>query len=448
MFIKNVSASKQRLRKLLTEEPEGKKGNLLPVIKEMMKRRKRILLTAKKYRTPFYLLDDVQLQGAIQNFSESFRRYLPDCNPYYAVKANHHPHILKTVAEHGYGLDVSSGRELQLALDQKAKHILFSGPGKTREELALAVRHRDRVTINIDSFSELAKLGSLTTQKKKTVRAGVRIYSKAHGSWSKFGIPLSELKRFWLEAKKYRHIDLQGIHFHLSWNRDATKYVQVLSELGTYLGREFNPDMLRSIRFVDFGGGFYPDRTEGFYPWTAHSPGMLPTGAIIRLANAYFGAETKFSDQYYLSTSETLDHFARDIAKAIKEHIRPLLPHCVYYTEPGRIICTKAMHIVLRVADAKSPEAVITDGGVNIAGWEYGEHFYYPLLNLTHPSQKEIPCTLYGSLCTPHDIWGYHCYAKNLMEGDVILVPNQGAYRYSLAQNFIKPIPETYILRK
>ena len=448
MFIRNLPASTHRILELLRTEPKAVRGNLLPVIKRMMKKRKRILQLAEKHRTPFYLVDEAQLEESIRGFSASFRRYLPDCSPFYAVKANQHPYILQSVVRHGYGLDVSSGRELQIALEQKAKSILFSGPGKTQEELKLALRHCNRVTINIDSFSELAKLGALAEQRRKTVRAGVRIYSKAHTSWNKFGIPLPELKRFWSMAKKYKHIDLQGIHFHLSWNRDATKYVHVLSELGAYLRQEFDPDTLRSIRFIDFGGGFYPDRTEGYYPWTVHYPGMLPTGAIVRLANIYFGTETKFSDRYHISTSDTLDHFARDIGKAIKEHIRPLLPDCVYYTEPGRIICTKAMHIVLQVADAKSPDAVITDGGVNIAGWEYGEHFYNPLLNLTHPSQKEIPCTLYGSLCTPHDIWGYYCYASALEEEDVILVPNQGAYRYSLAQNFIKSIPETYILRR
>jgi diaminopimelate decarboxylase len=100
--------------------------------------------------------------------------------------------------------------------------------------------------------------------------------------------------------------------------------------------------------------------------------------------------------------------------------------------------------MVVRVLDRKRKNMAITDGGNNALGWDYGEQFYYPIINLTHFSQKEIPFTLYGSLCTPRDVWGYYLFTRKVKEGDVMVIPNQGAYRLSLAQNFIKPIPKVY----
>jgi diaminopimelate decarboxylase len=45
-----------------------------------------------------------------------------------------------------------------------------------------------------------------------------------------------------------------------------------------------------------------------------------------------------------------------------------------------------------------------------------------------------------GSLCTPHDVWGYSYFGEDIKTGDILLIPSQGAYTYSLHQNFIKPM--------
>ena len=56
---------------------------------------------------------------------------------------------------------------------------------------------------------------------------------------------------------------------------------------------------------------------------------------------------------------------------------------------------------------------------------------------------RERQCLVAGSLCTPHNIWGYGCFGDDIQVGDVMLVPNQGAYTYSLRQEFIKPLPKS-----
>ena len=71
---------------------------------------------------------------------------------------------------------------------------------------------------------------------------------------------------------------------------------------------------------------------------------------------------------------------------------------------------------------------------------------YFPVMNLSRPSVDEHACYVLGSLCTPHDVWGYAYHGSDIRPGDALLVPTQGAYTYSLRQQFIKPLPRTVLL--
>lgn len=441
MLIQDFTAATKRLTKLARTTTSFVSGNLLSVIRAIKTKRKRILEIASRIDTPYYLFDMEGLEQSIQEFQHAFQSHIPNCQSFYAVKSNHYDGILRSVVRHGFGLDVSSGRELSIALKHRPAQILFSGPGKTEKELLLALAHTNRVIVNIDSFGELDRLGALSKKTRKTIRCGIRVHAASQGRWAKFGIPLNKLHDFWSTAQQYPNIQLEGVQFHTSWNKDASKYVAVIRELSTLLRHSFSTAELQSIRFIDIGGGYYPDRVEGVYPWTALRPGMNPLGAILKMTNDYYGEETSFSHPYSITTSLSPERFAQAIAKAIRQYLHPLIPKATYFVEPGRAICTKAMHVVVHVIDCKSPTTIIVDGGTNIAGWECGESFYHPILNLTRPSNRERICTVYGPLCTPHDLWGYRCYCSSLKEGDVLIIPYQGAYRYSLAQNFIKPIP-------
>ena len=149
--------------------------------------------------------------------------------------------------------------------------------------------------------------------------------------------------------------------------------------------------------------------------------------------------------QYRFEATKTLETYADGIAGAIKKHLNPYL-NCDIYVEPGRILSTYAMHILLTVNDVKAPNKVIADGGINMVGWEKYEIDYCPVINLTHPALKEMVGTVYGSLCTPDDLWGYRVFAKTIKEGDLLLLPHQGAYTFAYKQEFIKPLPKVVIL--
>jgi diaminopimelate decarboxylase len=84
---------------------------------------------------------------------------------------------------------------------------------------------------------------------------------------------------------------------------------------------------------------------------------------------------------------------------------------------------------------------VIVDGGIHMVGWERYLQIYHPVVNLTHPAETELAVRLGGSLCDCEDVLGRYCYAERMEEGDLLLIPYQGAYSYTTAQNFIRDIP-------
>ncbi len=429
-IIKNV-------KRVLDDKISYKEGSLFHVIEDILKKSGPIKNLADKNKTPFYIFDQQALDDSVESFLQAFQKEIPSFKAYYALKINHHPLVVQRAVQKGMGLDVASSREIDIAIKAGCKDIIYFSPGKTDDDLLYALKYSEIITIQMDSLNELKKLGNLTNSNKKSIKAGVRIHTDKHGDWKKYGIHISELKSFFKKAEKYPFIELQGIHFHMSRNKDAGFYDDTIKELGEYLKDNFNSKELKKIKYINFGGGFEVHDSEGYYPQDT------PQGNIIQTANAYNGIKTTPDVPYYIREAVVLEQYAKKIGQAIRKYMEPILD-VSYYSEPGRIIANNAMHIALSVVDVKNKDNVILDGGVNMVGWQRFECEYFPLINLSSPSKKEIKCKMWGSLCTTWDIWGYYCYTNKIKEGDIIIVPNQGALTYSLAQNFIQSIPSVY----
>lgn len=406
-----------------TYNPNASNENLLPIVEKILSKRNSFLYLVYKHKTPFYVYDQKGVDESIQHFVKAFSIQIPSFQAYYAMKLNHHPFIVRRVIEKGMGLDVASKRELSIALEAGATKIAYFSPGKSEDDLKYALKYANTVRIHIDSFSELRTLGKITNKMKRSVEAGVRINIPSRDLWSKYGIPLKSLKKFWEEANNYSFIKLNGIHFHRSRNRTVHFYTNTIRELAKYLNNHFPSNERKGIRYIDFGGGFEPYNSEGF---------------VISKRLKWPG--------YKVITPPTIEEYAQAIGNSIKKHLDPIVK-VTYLSEPGRYICNNAMHIVLSIADVKDKKNCILNGGTNMVGWQRFESEYFSLVNITHPSKKELRCRMWGNLCTTWDIWGYYCYASKLLEKDVIVVPYQGALTYSLAQSFINDIPPVYTLK-
>jgi diaminopimelate decarboxylase len=392
-------------------------------------RRDRYLQVLEKHPAPIYLQESAVLRDSAARMKRAFEQRLPEVGFYFAVKSNNHPRVAGILLGEGFGLDVSSGQELEMALSLGARDIVFSGPGKTDPELRLALSNADRVVVLLDSFGELERLGPLAAAQDTTIRCGVRLTVNPTGLWRKFGIPLHDLRSFLDTARRHPRVTLSGVQFHSSWNLSPAPQMTFIGALGKELAAM--PAAVRAqIEFIDIGGGYWPEQGE----W------LQAAGTAQGKLREAMGQPAGTHDIHYHLPATSIEGFAEALSAAVRTHLLSTVA-CRICLEPGRWICNDAVHLLLSVVDKKAPDLVITDAGTNTIGWERFETDYFPVLNLTRPSLEEKPCHILGSLCTPHDVWGYTYFGSDIQPGDILLIPTQGAYTYSLRQTFIKPLP-------
>ena len=134
----------------------------------------RVEALAKKYSTPLYCYSFKKLKDNINNFKKNFNSINPlIC---FSVKANSNKILLKEIKKLGLGADVVSVGELMKALKSgiKPNKIVFSGVGKTEDELRYAIKKKI-LLINSESESEIFTIEKIAKKEKKVVNIGVRI---------------------------------------------------------------------------------------------------------------------------------------------------------------------------------------------------------------------------------------------------------------------------------
>ncbi|MBN1885829.1 MAG: alanine racemase [Candidatus Krumholzibacteriota bacterium] len=420
-------------------------GSFLPFIRRIDTERLRA--SAERFGTPQYCLDLDRLRERAGLFARTMRSHLPASECFYAFKCNDLPLLVKTLKEAGFQADVAGIFELELALRLGFERILFSGPGKSADELALAARNGDRVTVIVDNMDELRLLADVAAREgaEPALRIGFRLRGirspRAGGNWSKFGIALDRLPGAIRVADDSPRLDWAGLHFHASWNRTPRAYEENIARIGGFLGGHIPGDRLRRMRFFDVGGGFYPEGTALLARGTDRGTVEEILAERRRLAGRP-GEETGFDpDAFVMTEVAPIDEFASAIAGSVRTHIEPLAPGAAVYLEPGRFIAAHSTTILLTVTAVK-PDCVIVDGGINMLG-DSGpaEYAFAPIVNLSRPGDGLSRRTVCGPLCDPADLWGRIVYGGEPLAGDLLAVLHQGAYTFSTAWRFIKPIP-------
>ena len=287
-------------------------------VETYVERKECYLRAVKKYGSPLYILEtDVLVQKAKQ-FKEAFVTRLPKVRCYFAMKSNNLPLITKILVEEGFGIDVSSGIELSRALSNGACDIIFSGPGKTEEELKLAMKYSSKVTILLDSIGEIERIKRLLKTGNDRVKVGVRLNNNPSGLWRKFGIPLDQLQMCYREIKAVPNLEFKGLQCHSSWNLEPDRQIEFIKILGACL-RSMPMDFLDSIEFIDIGGGYWPQQGE----WLVGDNSL----------------------EHYHLPAHSIDDFANKLALALKSNILNQT-ECAICLEPGRWICNDSMHIL------------------------------------------------------------------------------------------------------
>jgi diaminopimelate decarboxylase len=346
---------------------------------------------------------------------------LLDCLPggfeiHYAFKANPNQGVLAFIRSLGAGADVASLGELRSATEigYPADKIEFTGPGKTIEELSLAI-DLGISSINVESISEIRNISNLCQAKEKPANLGIRLNPRAKLSSSamkmsgdtQFGITEDDLEEaFALIKSRTNLLNFTGLHMHLgSQFLDAEKIVsnfRFILEKANDIANLYKID----LRKINFGGG-----------WGIDIFGNKPP---LDLALIKTSLSKLFTDLKYRT------HFRT--AQFVVEPGRFLVAECGIY----------AVKILYRKKGYKK-EFLVVDGGMHqnyLAAGGIGQvirrNLQVDVISKNHRSNSVAQYTVVGALCIPDDVLAFELELhSDIREGDILVFCNCGAYGYS-----------------
>jgi len=357
--------------------------------------------------TPFYSYSTATLERHYRVFADAFGDM--DAEVCYSVKANSNLAVLATLARQGAGMDVVSEGELRrvLAVGVAPGKIAFSGVGKTREEMFLALQH-DIFAFNVESEPELRLLSETAAALGRPARIAFRVNpdidAKTHHkiatgkAENKFGIPFGEALTLYRLAGALPGIDPRGVHMHIGSQitelapfRNAFALLKELVE-----GLRANGF---AIDFVNLGGGLgVPYRSDEPAP-------PLP---------AAYG-------------------------KLVREAVGDL--DCKLLFEPGRLIAANAGILVSRVLYVKrgKPKTfTIIDAAMNDLVRPTLYEAYHDIWPVAEPalSAAMTISDVVGPVCETGDYLALARALPELRAGDVISVMTAGAYGAVLSSEY------------
>jgi len=338
----------------------------------------------------------------------------------YAMKANSNQAVLRTLAQAGAGMDVVSGGEYRRAkaAGVPGDMIVFSGVGKTREEIELALTGGIR-QFNVESEPEMILLDIVARELGKvapiTIRVNPDVDAKTHAkiatgkSENKFGIPIARAREVYAMAANLPGLEIVGIDVHIgSQLTDLAPFEQAYGKVAELT------EVLRAdghnIRRLDLGGGL------GIPYERSNSAPPLPTdyGAMVQRTLGHLGCEVEI--------------------------------------EPGRLIAGNAGVLVSEVIYLKSGEGrdfLILDAAMNdlIRPAMYDAWHDIVPLNEPAPGAEPRPVDIVGPVCESGDTFAKQRMMPVLGSGDLVAFRSAGAYGAVMSSEYnSRPlIPEVLV---
>jgi diaminopimelate decarboxylase len=366
---------------------------------------------AERYGTPLYVYSATAIRERFASFDGAFRN-VPH-TVCYSVKANSNLSILRLLGREGCGFDVVSGGELERVLiadRSAARKIVFSGVGKTRDEIKAALE-AGILLFNVESESELWVLAECATQLRKAARLALRVnpdvaadthpYISTGLRKHKFGVPIGMARELYAKASGARYLKVAGVSVHIgSQITEFAPFAEAVTRVAD-LVRLLRSDG-HTVKYVDTGGG---------------------------LGIAYRDPESEFTAS------------VTSYARAVTVPLKWLNVHLLL--EPGRAIIAPAGVLVTRVVYRKEnggKRFLVVDAAMNdlIRPALYGAyHEIVPVVRSGKSSlQTREMVDVVGPVCESSDFFARDRKLPRLEEGDLLAILDTGAYGMALASNY------------
>jgi diaminopimelate decarboxylase len=355
---------------------------------------------AERFGTPLYLYDAGCLEARARALLEAVPR---GSRILYSFKANPLPAVAEVLRRAGCDAEVSSAGELAAALaaGYAPGGLLFTGPGKTEEELAGALETGVR-RFSCESWTELERLDAAAARLAATAEVLLRINPEVPprarlamgGGASRFGFEPPALAGRGVRLRGLRRLRILGVHVYHGTQIPAESLAATF-ESGLRLAEELAEALDLDWRIVDLGGGF---------PWPFAAAGEGPGAGELRGALAVVAGHS----------------WRRPAPEA--------------WFESGRFLAASSGTLVTRVLDVRDSGGkrfVIVDAGINHLGGMSGlgrlarpDITFQPV----RPGEPAGEVDVVGPLCTPLDVLACGARLPDCDPGDLLCVPNTGAY--------------------
>ena len=367
---------------------------------------------AEDRSTPFYCYSKRAITENYNNFSNSFKNI--DVKICFSLKSNSNLSILKILSNLGAGADVVSEGELKKALKANidGSNIVFSGVGKTEEEISFAIKNHC-LQINIESLSELNRVnaiaGNVGNKQKVALRINPDVDPNTHGkittgkSENKFGISIKDAFDIFKNSGEYKNIILDGIAFHIGSNINEIKPFEDSFQTASKLLQNLS-DINVPIETIDVGGG-------------------------VGIENVNFS----YSD------------YSNLICKYFDTSKKQII------IEPGRSISANTGILISKIIYIKKTEDrkfIIIDAGMNDwmrAALYDAQHEIVPIEK--KQSKDSVETVIVGPICETTDQFITSKEYFEVQEGEYLAILNTGAYGSSMSSNYnVRPLLEEVMI--
>jgi diaminopimelate decarboxylase len=353
--------------------------------------------------TPVYIYSAKTIRRHYKVFEESFSEV--EHLICYSVKANSNIAIISLLRQLGSGADVVSAGELKRALKAGVppKKIVFSGVGKTPEEIELALSV-DILMFNVESLEELEVLGEMARKLNKKAPFALRInpdvdpqthpYISTGLKKSKFGIPEEFVISAYKKAKKNLYLQPIGIDAHIgSQITSLAPFVDALNRLKKIW--EALISLGFELKYLDIGGG---------------------------LGIIYDDEEPPLPQEY----ADAIIKEGKDLKATI-------------ILEPGRVIVGNAGILVTKVLYTKEnilKKFVVVDAGMNDLIRPAFYQAYHKIVPVEEKNLEYEVVDVVGPVCENSDFFAKDRKLPKLQRGDFLAIMSAGAYGFVMSSNY------------
>lgn len=384
-----------------------------------------------QHGSPLYVLDEARLEANARRFLATPPSAKAGCEVYSSYKTNPVPQVLKKLHAQGVKAEAASPYELWLALELGVKppNIVYDGPAKTPESLALAIDRRVGL-INLNGREEIALVAALARARHLRPRVGIRVVVPG-GRAGQFGerIETGAAMEAFRQARACPELDVVAMHSHV--NGELATREALESFVGALLAFS---DRLRgelglALEVLDVGGNL-ACRT---------SSRLLPRERQLAVT---FGREPSPRPMESLLS---IDGYVAQLVGQVERHAAEQgVPRPRIFIEPGRAMTSDTMMLLCRVLSVRGREPsgltwAVLDAGINVA--EPVPNEFHQLFAVQPRGQATRVYRLTGPTCTLGDQLYPAWRLPELEPGDALAIMDAGAYFVPLATCFSFPRP-------